>query len=76
MTQYVLTVTNWLSLENLRGLNFFKKIVAAIAYRRAVQKTIDDLSKCSDRELADMGIHRCEIKRIALEANENLRGWV
>jgi len=45
-------------------------------------KTRDELEKLNDRELADMGIHRCEIGRIAKEhaekiaVNENLKGWV
>lgn len=49
---------------------------------RLFAKTRDELESCSDRELADMGMHRCEISRIArehsekAEANNNLKGWV
>jgi uncharacterized protein YjiS (DUF1127 family) len=37
----------------------------ALAERRLRRQTIRELSKCSDRELADMGISRCDFEEIA-----------
>jgi len=34
-----------------------------------IGKTIDELNRLSDKELKDIGVHRCEIPYIAYEAN-------
>ena len=39
-----------------------------LARRRAFRNTYNELMTLSGRELADLGIHRSEIKRIAYEA--------
>jgi uncharacterized protein YjiS (DUF1127 family) len=58
------------------------KIKTAWLKHRLFAKTRDELESCNNRELADMGINRCEIPRIArdhadkAEANDNLKGWV
>ena len=63
-------------------MNFLDKIRAKIQRNQEIAKTIKELEACTDRELADIGIHRCEIGRIAREyhtdtpRNENLAGWV
>ena len=36
--------------------------------RRVYRQTIDELSELSDRDLADLGIHRSMINRVALQA--------
>lgn len=36
--------------------------------RAAYRRTLREMSQLSNRELADLGIHRSEIKRIAYEA--------
>lgn len=36
--------------------------------RRAIARTVSELSAMSDRELADLGIPRCDIRRLACEA--------
>lgn len=38
------------------------------AQRREFQRTVDELSRLSDRELDDIGIPRCDIRRIARDA--------
>ena len=38
------------------------------AKRRVYKTTLNELSVLSNRELADLGIARCEIRRIATEA--------
>jgi len=58
------------------------KIKTACYRRKLYNLTVSELSKLNDRELADMGINRCEIRNIArehshqAEINDNLRGWV
>lgn len=63
---------------------WFKKIGAAYKHHREVQITIRELSRCTDRELNDMGISRGDIYAIAhgdethqrAIVNKNLEGWV
>ncbi len=54
------------------GRTFFHQKVdqmrRAGAKRRAFQTTYHELSVLSDRDLRDLGIPRCDIKRIAWEA--------
>ena len=47
----------------------FRAMLADRKQRRAVYATtVRELQSCSDRELADLGIHRSEIAQIAEEA--------
>lgn len=39
-----------------------------LARRRVYRQTVNELMTLSDRELADLGIHRSLITRVALEA--------
>ena len=48
-----------------RGLQLAARAVAWIAARRRVRRTVAALSDLSDRTLADIGIERSEIERIA-----------
>ena len=41
-----------------------------VGRRRNYLQAMRELSLCSDRDLADIGITRCDIRRIALEAAE------
>ena len=50
---------------NSRGLQPVARAFAWIAKRRRVNRTIAALSDLSDRTLADIGIERSEIQRIA-----------
>jgi len=62
--------------------SFFSRL--AIKYKAwvAAKATVKELSSLSDRELADIGLHRGAIKGIAQEhydeivTNANLKGWV
>lgn len=45
-------------------------IIEALARRRRYRQTVFELSNCSDRELHDMGIARCDIRRLARESEE------
>lgn len=38
------------------------------ARRQVYRQTVNELLALSDRDLADLGIHRTQIKRIAIEA--------
>jgi len=45
------------------------KAISALGKRYAAyQRTVRELSACSDRELADMGISRFDVRRLAREA--------
>ena len=46
----------------------FDNAKTAIARRRVYNATVGELAVLSSRDLADLGIYRCDIKRIALEA--------
>ena len=41
---------------------------ARLARRRTFRRTFDELAALSDRELADLGLHRTEIRRVAYQA--------
>ena len=41
---------------------------ARLARRRVYRQTVNELAVLSDRELADLGLHRSEIRRIAWQA--------
>jgi len=44
-----------------------KKIIDAMVYRKNFRKTYNELTKLSNYELEDIGIHRSMITRIAME---------
>lgn len=46
----------------------FTRLRAALAARKIQRQTFKELSLLSDRELNDIGISRCDIRRIAAEA--------
>ena len=55
-----------------RTLNTVARFFEAAAQRRATQRvyrtTLQELDVLSNRELADLGMHRSELKRVAWEA--------
>jgi uncharacterized protein YjiS (DUF1127 family) len=57
---------------NLGLIDRVRGVIADLAERAARAKvyrtTMNELNELSGRELADLGIHRSEIKRIAYEA--------
>lgn len=48
--------------------NFFASIVESVEMSRRCQQTFDELDQLSDRDLADLGISRADISRIAYES--------
>lgn len=52
----------------------FKEIIGYFRHRFAYTTVVNQLSKLSDRELADIGISRGDIRAVALKATENQRG--
>jgi uncharacterized protein YjiS (DUF1127 family) len=46
----------------------FKKIKEAIQKKKLYNTTHNELCRMSDRELADIGIHRSEIGRVSYES--------
>jgi uncharacterized protein YjiS (DUF1127 family) len=54
------------SLGLLSGL--WPALAARIAWYRAYRRTLEELSQLSDRDLADMGMHRSTLAEVAREA--------
>jgi len=52
----------------------FKEIFGYFRHRFAYTTVVSQLSKLSDRELADIGISRGDIRAVALKATESQRG--
>jgi len=50
--------------------DYFQTAAARHAKRRVYKTTFHELSVLTNRDLADLGIHRSEIKRLAWEAAE------
>ena len=46
------------------------RLVAAWAERRRIARTVDQLQGLSDRMLADIGLARCDIPRVAREGRD------
>ncbi len=46
-----------------------RSFATAVARRRNYIRTIHELSICTDRDLADMGIARSDIRRLARESS-------
>ena len=73
-------------LKRIPNLGFlarsWQKLKTAWTKHRAFVEARDELEKLDNRTLADIGIRRCEIKRVAREhaekvvVNDNLKGWV
>lgn len=47
---------------------FRAQVADTMAKRKVYRTTVNELSALSNRDLADLGIHRSMIKRLALEA--------
>lgn len=65
------------NVSNVRGAGFgLKDAIAALvrsfnegaARRRIYKRTVAELSALTDRDLTDLGIHRMQIRRVALDA--------
>jgi uncharacterized protein YjiS (DUF1127 family) len=86
MTQAMLAITKTLDLSFLARPIFL--LVEAFKFQAAVNETIKELSKLSDRELNDIGLARGDIYSVAhgdvtlkrtqvsVDENTNLKGWV
>lgn len=69
MTQFVTALTQILDLGSAFEpiVHSFKSARDAFVANRAMRITIKELSKLSDRELADIGISRGMIRSVAME---------
>ena len=74
MTSLVLAVDK-ISLQNIS--NWIKGLIEKRARYRAYRNTIKELERLTDHELRDIGIHRGNIRSIAMEVYFDNRGdWV
>lgn len=87
MSHLVLSVSNWVNFGLI--IDFFQELNNRRKNAALVRETYDALSRLSDRELRDIGVHRGEIRSIAesmgsyytdcisaRNTNQNLGGWV
>lgn len=87
MTQFVLEASKWINFAGI--LDYFREVKRSYRLSRDTQRTINELSKLSNRELTDIGLHRGDIWSVAhdihynnrpnsykINSNNNLRGWV
>ena len=88
MTQAIAAITKTLDLSFLARPTFL--LIEAFKFQAAVNETIKELQRLSDRELNDIGLARGDIysvahgdvtlKRTQIESqtdtNANLKGWV
>lgn len=51
-----------------RWTTFVQRFRADRERQRRFRKTVEELDACSDRDLNDLGIARCDIPRLAREA--------
>ncbi|MXU63859.1 DUF1127 domain-containing protein [Oceanomicrobium pacificus] len=66
---YVSTTTNTAASTNLDGLNgWFAARAEAFRNWRAYRRTLAELEALTNRDLADLGLSRSGLKRLALEA--------
>lgn len=54
------------ALHRLTGLGYFS--AEARAGRARYRRALGELERMSERELAELGLHRCDIPRVAREA--------
>jgi uncharacterized protein YjiS (DUF1127 family) len=81
MTALVANTFNWTAVSD-----WFKNYKRKLAKHKAYRETVAELSKLSDAELRDIGLHRGDIHSIAMEThydnldkieyNKNLKGWI
>ena len=84
VTQMVLTAASFLNLSFI--VDIYMNVMKRWSDRREIKKTIKELNKLTDKDLADIVICRGEIYSVAtgawkrdyhaLDTNKNLRGWV
>ena len=71
--QATTTIPRASTLETGRGLaaslaSLLRRLGRDRALRQAFRRTVAELDACSERDLHDLGIARCDIPRIAREA--------
>ncbi len=55
------------------GATILHTLAVKAEKRRVRQATFNELAALSNRDLADMGIHRSQIRRIAIESARDVR---
>jgi uncharacterized protein YjiS (DUF1127 family) len=71
MTALVANTLNW-----FKPVDWWKNYTKLRAQRRAYRETVSELSRLTDTELRDIGLHRGDIHSIALEKHFDNRGAV
>ena len=47
-------------------LDFFKRMVKDIERAQSYRRAVSELESLTDKQLKDMGVHRCDIHRVVL----------
>ena len=69
MTQLVLTASEWLNISSF--FDFFRDLKRNLQKRKLQRETMKELYALSDKDLADIGISRSQIRSIAMEVDFN-----
>ena len=67
MQHTVLAVANWLDFKSFNLSNPFKGAMKRYEQYKKYNETLNELSKLSDKELSDIGLHRGMIRSVANE---------
>lgn len=67
MQHTVLVISNWLDFKSFNFSNPFKGVMKRYAKYKKYNETLNELSKLSDKELSDIGLHRGMIRSVANE---------
>ena len=71
MSQAATAVSNFAIFSQVQ--RFVKDIIRSIKISQEIRSTYNELNRLSDSELRDIGIHRSEIRSIAMEPYYNSR---
>lgn len=76
MTQAILAAHSYSTRAIETIIEAYRTFKQERAAKKIAKQTIKELSKLTDKELADIGLSRGDIWYIAHNQNDNLRGWV
>jgi len=76
MTQAILMAHSYSTRAIETIIEAYRSFKQERAAKKLAKQTIKELSKLTDKELNDIGLSRGDIRYVAHNQNDNLRGWV